>query len=105
MNKKGLGVGKQTEGVVYRRFGDFFSRFLLLFELQQECFCGAWVQPVVTPFLRMFYHALRGARMTLYVVLCVAVDFDEVRLEEEGTIMIVDVLGQLFHADATHAYL
>ena len=63
------------------------------------------VQPIVTPLLGSLQDRLRRARMALHVALRVAVDIAEVGLVEQRTIMVVDVLGQLLRADATHAYI
>jgi len=43
--------------------------------------------------------------MALQILLHRAIDLVEVGLKEEGTIMVIDVLGQLFNANATRAYI
>ena len=52
------------------------------------------------PALCVFHDALRVARVALQVVVHVAINLVEVGLVEESAKMVVDVLGQLFCADA-----
>ena len=80
-------------------------RFTLENNHQLTPLLAAGVQAVAAPALRMLDEALWGARMALHIILHKAVHIGEVGLRKKSTRMVVDVLGKLFNADATRAYI
>ena len=107
--KRSISLIKQTQREVDRRLlAFFFFRLALLLCLEVEHKlpgrCVAGVQSVASPPLGMLQQSLLRARLPLHILPHRTVYIAEVGLVEERTIMVVDVLGQLFHADARRAY-
>lgn len=65
----------------------------------------ACIETVTSALFRMLNDVIRCAGVTVEIALRTTVNLLKVGLKEKGTIMVVDVLGQLFHADATLAYI
>ena len=64
-----------------------------------------WIQPIASTLAGMLDDGVRPARTAQEIVLSIPMDLIELGLIKKRTIMVVDVLGQLFHADATPAYI